>query len=66
LKVQVNHDGLKLDDTHQLLAYVDDINILGRSVHIMKENTEALVLASKEIGLVEVLINLSTFIEIRM
>ena len=52
--------------TYQLLVYVDDINTLGGSVHIMKENTEALVLASKEIGLVEVLIKLSTCLEIRM
>ena len=27
--VQVNQDGLKLDGTHQLLAYADDVNILG-------------------------------------
>jgi len=25
-RVQVNQDGLKLNDTHQLLVYVDDIN----------------------------------------
>jgi hypothetical protein len=31
-KVQVNQDGLKLDGTHQLLAYADDVNILGGSV----------------------------------
>jgi len=28
-----------------------DVNILGRSVYIIKKNTEALVVASKEIGL---------------
>jgi len=27
-RVQVNQDGLKLNDTHQLLAYADDVNIL--------------------------------------
>jgi hypothetical protein len=32
-RVQVSHNGLKLNDTHQCLVYVDDINILGRSVH---------------------------------
>jgi len=29
----------------------DDVNILGGSLHPIKENTEALVVASKEIGL---------------
>jgi len=36
---------------HQLLVYDDDVNILGGSVHTIKENAEALVVASKEIGL---------------
>ena len=37
-RVQVNHDGLKLNGTHQLLVYVDDVDILGGSVHTVKEN----------------------------
>jgi hypothetical protein len=49
--VQVNQDGLKLNGTHQLLAYVDDVNILGGRVHTVKENAETLVIATKEIGL---------------
>ena len=28
-RVQVKQDGLKLNGTHQLLAYADDVNILG-------------------------------------
>ena len=40
-RVQVKQDGLKLNGTHQLLAYADDINILGGSIHILKENAEA-------------------------
>jgi hypothetical protein len=40
-RVQVNHDGLKLNGTHQLLFYADDIKILGRSVRSIKKNTEA-------------------------
>jgi len=31
--------------------HVNNANILGRSVHTVKKNTEALVIASKEIGL---------------
>jgi hypothetical protein len=48
-RVQVIQDGLKLNGTHQLLAYADDVNILGGSVHTVKENAEALVVATKEI-----------------
>ena len=50
-RVQVNRDGLKLNATHQLLAYADDVNILGGSIHILKENAEALVAATRENGL---------------
>jgi len=49
--VQVNQDGLKLNGTHQLLVYADDVNILGGSIHTIEKNTEALVVAHKEIGL---------------
>jgi len=31
-RVQVNRDGLKLNGTHQLLAYADNVNTLGGSV----------------------------------
>jgi len=50
-RVQVNRDGLKLNGTHQLLAYADDVNILAGSIHNLKENAEALVAATREIGL---------------
>ena len=50
-RVQVNQDGLKLNGTHQLLAYADDVNILGGSIRAVKENAEALVVAAKETGL---------------
>ena len=50
-RVQVNQDGLKFNGTHQLLAYADDVKILGGSVHTIKKNAEALVAATKEIGL---------------
>ena len=43
-RVQVNQDGLKLNGTHQLLAYADDVNLLGGRRHTLKENAEALKL----------------------
>jgi len=42
---------LKLIGTHQLLAYTDDVNILGGSIDTLKENAEALVAATRETGL---------------
>jgi hypothetical protein len=45
--VQVNQDSLKFNGTHQLLVYADDVNILGGSIHIIKENADALIVASK-------------------
>jgi len=50
VRVQVNQDGLKLNGTYYLLVYTDDVNILGGSVHVMKKNTDALVVAIKEIS----------------
>ena len=50
-RVQVNQDGLKLNGTRKLLVYANDANILGGSIHTIKENAEALVVANKEIGL---------------
>jgi hypothetical protein len=50
-RVPVNQDGLKLNGTHQLLVYADYVNILGKSIYTIKKNTNALVVASKDIGL---------------
>jgi hypothetical protein len=43
--------GFKLNGTHQLLAYADDVNLLGDNVDTIKKNMETLIDASKEIGL---------------
>jgi hypothetical protein len=50
-RVQVNQDGMKLIGTRQLLVYADDVNIFGGSIHTIKKNAEALVVAGKENGL---------------
>ena len=42
---------MKLNGTHQLLAYANDVNILGGGIHTLNENAEALVAATREIGL---------------
>jgi hypothetical protein len=43
--------GLKLNGTHQLLAYADDVNLLGDNIDTIKKNTETLIDVSKEVGL---------------
>jgi hypothetical protein len=43
--------GLKLNETHQLLVYTDDVNLLGDNIDTIKKNTETVIDASKEVGL---------------
>jgi hypothetical protein len=49
-RVQANQEGLKLNGAHQFLVYADDVNILGGSIHSIKENGDDLAIASKAIG----------------
>jgi hypothetical protein len=49
--VQENQVGLKLNGTHQLLAYADDVNQLGDNIDTTKKKTETLIDVSKEVGL---------------
>jgi hypothetical protein len=37
--------------THQLLVYVDDVNLLRDNIYTIKKNTETVNYASKEVGL---------------
>jgi hypothetical protein len=43
--------GLKLNGTHQLLAYAGDVNLLGDNVGNINKNIKTLIKASKEVGL---------------
>jgi hypothetical protein len=43
--------GLQLNGTHQLLVYAVNVNLLRDNIDTLKENTETLINASKEVGL---------------
>jgi hypothetical protein len=50
-KVQENQVGQKLNGTHQLLVNIDDVNLLGDNIYVIKKNNQTLIDASKEDGL---------------
>ena len=41
-RVQINQDGFKLNNTHELLVYADGDNVLGGSVNIRQKKTRNL------------------------
>jgi hypothetical protein len=50
-RVQENQEGLKLNGTHQLLAYADDVNIVVENIDTIQKNIKALLDVGKEVGL---------------
>jgi hypothetical protein len=48
---QENKEGLKLNSTYRLLAHADEVNFMGDNTNATKNNTEALLYTSKEVGL---------------
>jgi hypothetical protein len=41
---------MKLNGTHRLVVYADDVNKKGGSVHAIKKNTEVVVVSCKEMS----------------
>jgi len=50
-RVHVNQNSLKLNSTHQLVVYADEVDMLGGRIQTVKESTEAFVITNKENGL---------------
>jgi hypothetical protein len=50
-KVQENQVGRKLNGTHQLLVYADDVILMGDDIETIKKKTQTLIDAGKEVGL---------------
>ena len=50
-EVQETNLGLEMIGTHQVLAYADDVNLIGDDIRTIERNADVLLNACKDIGL---------------
>ena len=50
-KVQETSLGMDMNGTHQVLAYADDVNLIGDDIRTIERNADVLLNACKDIGL---------------
>ena len=51
-KVQETNLGLDMNDTHQVLAYADDVYLIGDDIRTIERNADVFLNDCKDIGLV--------------
>jgi hypothetical protein len=51
MRVQKKQEGLKQNDTHQLLIYTDNVNLLPEGIQTTKKNKEGFTVTNYGIGL---------------
>jgi hypothetical protein len=49
IQIHINQEGLKLNEMYQIVVYTYDVNLLDEDMHTRKKDTEALLMATKEI-----------------
>jgi hypothetical protein len=47
-RVQENREGLKLNGTHQLFAYADDVNAVGEITDTIRKKAQLLLISRKD------------------